>query len=107
MAKNKAGLRYNFTRKAKSDFISIIVYTEANWGVKQAQEYKNLIAEKINFLCQMPESGVARDELFKGLRSSPVGSHKIYYRVKPKQLEIIAILHQSAEPQFHLNPSLN
>jgi toxin ParE1/3/4 len=44
-------------------------------------------------LAQSPRMGRAREDLAAGLRSHPVGSYLILYRVRTSAIEIVRILH--------------
>ncbi|VAW56190.1 hypothetical protein MNBD_GAMMA07-2430, partial [hydrothermal vent metagenome] len=46
--------------------------------------------------------GVDRSELLADTRSLPIESHTLFYRVTPKTVEIIRVLHGRQDPQRHL-----
>jgi toxin ParE1/3/4 len=47
-----------------------------------------------NFLAQSPRSGRPRPELRRGLRSHPVGSYTIFYKIRRSMVEIARVVHQ-------------
>ena len=46
--------------------------------------------------------GVERPELLPGVRSLPVESHALFYRVSTDTVEIIRVLHGRQDPQRQL-----
>ena len=44
-------------------------------------------------LAEFPELGRKRDELLQGLRSWPIGSYLVFYRIEPGAVVILRILH--------------
>jgi len=47
-----------------------------------------------NFLAQAPRSGRPRPELRRGLRSHPVGSYNVFYKIHRSEVEIARVVHQ-------------
>ncbi len=46
--------------------------------------------------------GLEREELLSNMRSFPVDSHVIFYRLKQYQIEVVRILHGRQDPQRHI-----
>ncbi|WP_116207861.1 type II toxin-antitoxin system RelE/ParE family toxin [Paraperlucidibaca baekdonensis] len=46
--------------------------------------------------------GSARPELLPDVRSLPIESHILFYRVTANRVEIIRVLHHHQDPQRHL-----
>jgi toxin ParE1/3/4 len=56
----------------------------------------NLLAEfdrAIDDLARFPGMGPARDEIKPGLRSYPVGSYLLLYRIVPGGIEVVRVFH--------------
>ena len=49
----------------------------------------------MNQLRDQPRSGVARDDLFAGVRHLVAGSYLIFYRVEADRIAILRVLHGS------------
>jgi len=72
-------------------------------GGVRTTRYLQDIASHFKDLASNPELGKLRNELKVGYYSYIVGSHCIYYRIKPNHIEVIDVLHQSMEPERHLS----
>jgi toxin ParE1/3/4 len=62
------------------------------WGEAQGATYMERIERAFRDLSQFPELGRAREEIFPGCRSYPVGEHVIYYEIHDTSITIIRIL---------------
>jgi toxin ParE1/3/4 len=51
------------------------------------------IDSKLNLYLQNPTMGRARDNLFPGLRSFPIGNYLGFYRIVPDGIELVRVLH--------------
>jgi toxin ParE1/3/4 len=51
------------------------------------------IDAKLESYAEQPRMGTPRDTLAPGLRSFPVGSYLVFYRVVPEGIEVARILH--------------
>lgn len=51
------------------------------------------LEEAFELLGSLPNSGTARPELAVELRSFPIGSYLIFYRVAPQAVRIVRIIH--------------
>lgn len=87
-------LRLAVTRRAANDLRTIRRYTQKHWGVTQASDYEEAIHIALGTLCTDPDIGKARDDLRPNLRSYPVLSHVIVYRVDGDTLNVLRIVHQ-------------
>jgi len=95
--------KIRITASAERDLKKIGDYTQKEWGRKQKAKYLSGIRNKFSELNDMPDIGKERDNLRKGLRSHPVGSHVIFYESTSKRLTIMRILHKNMEPERYLN----
>lgn len=96
---------------AEADLISIVLYTVENFGVKQAEVYRELIFASLRRLEAGPDIPGARPrpELGPQLHTLQVsrgrkrGRHILLYRPAGGQLiEILRILHQSMDLERHV-----
>lgn len=87
-------LRLAVTRRAANDLRTIRRYTRKHWGAAQASDYEEAIHVALETLREYPEIGKARDDLRPNLRSHPVLSHVIVYRVDGDTLNVLRIVHQ-------------
>lgn len=87
-------LRLAITERAADDLLRIERYTVEQWGVDQALEYEAAIHNALDARRSQPKLGMARDDLGPGLRSHPVLSHIIVYRVEENVVVVKRIVHQ-------------
>ena len=87
---------------ARDDLADIYRYGCSHWGAARTTDYLRYLQEQIWQLLTFPEKGIARDELFPALRSLPVKSHVVFYRLHPEQVEIIRVLSGRQDPHFYL-----
>ncbi|MEW6594367.1 MAG: type II toxin-antitoxin system RelE/ParE family toxin [Thermodesulfobacteriota bacterium] len=77
--------------QAQEDLLDIWLYIASDSPLA-ADAFLDLLHDRCLSLCASPEIGRARDELLAGLRCLPVKRYMIFYRVKPKALEIVRVL---------------
>ncbi|MEE4244447.1 MAG: type II toxin-antitoxin system RelE/ParE family toxin [Kangiellaceae bacterium] len=87
---------------AKTDLKEIYQYGLRQWGQAQSESYLESIKEQFWALTKQPLIGIDRCELLLGVRSLPIESHALFYRVTPETVEIIRVLHGRQDPQRHL-----
>ena len=87
-------LRLILKPQARNDVHSALLYTREQWGAEQRARYKALLYRSMQDLIGYPELGRARDELYPGCRSHPVGQHIIYYHVTEAAIVVVRILHR-------------
>lgn len=87
---------------AVADLEAIWVYTVEQWGVEQAERYLKSLFACFEDLAENPQLGRQRDEVKAGYRSFPQGRHVVFYLVVPAGIEVIGIVHQSADVDTHL-----
>ncbi|MGC3978632.1 MAG: type II toxin-antitoxin system RelE/ParE family toxin [Paludibacteraceae bacterium] len=97
-------MKYEISEKAGEDIENIWMFTYENWSKEQADRYYNLIMDEIEFISENFESGISRDYLRKGYRSTKVKSHIIFYKKSSKNtVEIIRVFHQKMDVESRLN----
>ena len=87
---------------AAADLEAIWVYTVEQWGVEQAERYLKSLFACFEDLAENPQLGRQRDEVKAGYRSFPQGRHVVFYLVVPAGIEVIGIVHQSADVDTHM-----
>lgn len=87
---------------ARADLEAIWVYTAEQWGVEQAERYLQGLFDCFEELAANPRLGRERDEVKAGYRSFPQGRHVVFYVIASAGIEVIGIVHQSAEVDAHL-----
>ncbi|MEH6584438.1 MAG: type II toxin-antitoxin system RelE/ParE family toxin [Halioglobus sp.] len=88
---------YKLTDAAKQDIADIREYSLNQWGTDQTSLYLKQIRERMRWLAQSPKLGELREDIKPGYYSFLEGRHCIYYRIKKKNIEVLAVLHQSMD----------
>jgi toxin ParE1/3/4 len=91
-------LRIVLARNAWDELSDVLQHSEETWGADQRSAYEHLIRDTFAILALTPGIGRTRDDLAKGLRSHPVGSHVLYYWNTDSALLIAHILHNRRDP---------
>jgi toxin ParE1/3/4 len=79
------------SRLAEQDLLDIWAYI-AKDNPDAADRFTDLLVEKCDHLCELPELGRRRDEFAPSLRSFPVGRYIIFYRIGDPGIEVVRIL---------------
>ncbi|WP_333608045.1 type II toxin-antitoxin system RelE/ParE family toxin [Arsukibacterium sp.] len=87
---------------AKNDLREIYQYGLGTWGQAQSDSYLLAIKNRFWLLTEQPLIGVERPELLPHIRSLPIQSHILFYRVIANRVEIIRVLHGRQDPQRHM-----
>lgn len=87
---------------AKADLKNIYQYGLQQWGKSQSDSYLETLKEHFWAITEQPLMGAERPELLPGIRSLPIESHTLFYRVNTDTVDIIRILHGRQDPQRHL-----
>ena len=93
---------YALRKLAVDDLEAIWVYTVEQWGVEQAERYLTSLFACFEDLAENPQLGRQRDEVKEGYRSFPQGRHVVFYLIVPAGIDVIGIVHQSADVDTHL-----
>ncbi len=92
---------YRLRALARSDLESIWDFTLEEWGVDQAERYLSEVFACFDELAANPLLGRRRDEVKPGYRSFPQGRHTVFYKIESDGIEIIGVVHQSADVERH------
>lgn len=83
-------LRYNQT--ARTDIAGIAAFVAEDSKIHAGRVISG-IRKTCHIIARTPGIGRSRPDLAEGVRSFPVGSYVIFYRVASDVVEIIAIIH--------------
>ena len=90
---------------AQDDLRDIYQFGLHNWGQAGASRYLQALKERLWVLTEQPLIGVECPELLSGVRSIPVESHIVFYRVRHREVEIIRVLHGRQDPNRDISIS--
>jgi toxin ParE1/3/4 len=93
---------YRLRALAREDLEAIWRYTFEQWGIVQAERYLEAMFTCFEDLAASPQLGRERDDVKSGYRSFPQGRHVVFYAIDESGIEIIGIVHQSADVEGHL-----
>jgi toxin ParE1/3/4 len=88
--------------KARQDLEDIWLYTYETWGEEQAGSYIYDLDNGFRAIADNPEKGRSCDDIREGYRKYFVRKHIIFYRLGKKGIEIVRILHQRMDTEWHL-----
>ena len=98
MATHKSRIR----EVAARDLEAIGLESRLEWGDARMRRYLTELVNTFDTLGAVPGLGRACDELFKGCRRFPVGSHVIFYEVgQDGAVEIVRVLHGRMQHDLH------
>ena len=89
---------WKLTKKVRSDFAEILLYTIDTWGEQQAENYVEELARCFQLLADSPGLGRACDLIFRGIRRFELGKHVIFYKPDRNGIIVSRILHQRLLP---------
>lgn len=94
-----------FTKKAREHIHAIRINSLRRWGGDVVESYAmSLRVTMTDILDRHPSPGRDRShDLYPGVMSFPVESYVIYYREVIAGIEVLAVLHQTQEPNLHHN----
>jgi toxin ParE1/3/4 len=96
-------IRLIFRTRAVQDLREIARYTKHRWGVEQAAAYADGLRHDIKSLLEFPLRCPAVDAREDGIRKMRSGHHMVYYLAWRSRVEIIRVLHESADIEDKLN----
>ncbi len=96
---------YRLRVLARNDLEIIWDYTVEQWGVPQAERYFEALFTCFDDLATNPQMGRQRDEVVPGIRSFPQGRHVVFYEIDLAGIEIVGIVHQSADVDAYFDSS--
>jgi toxin ParE1/3/4 len=93
---------YVLRELARADLEAIWIYTVEQWGIGQAERYLQGLFGCFDDLAANPRLGRERIEVKAGYRSFPEGRRVVFYVGAKTGIEVIGIVHQSADVEAHL-----
>lgn len=84
-------VRVSKTVRAEADLLDIWIYI-ARDSMAAADRLLDTVEEKCAVLAGFPKMGRSRPELASGLRSFPIGSYFVFYRIVDTGIEIVRVL---------------
>lgn len=91
-------MSYRLSQPAKRDLISILFYTQDEWGVEQADRYYDSLLRTFQSLAVSPRIGMVSDSIARGLRRFPVEQHVVFYKIEKNGILIVRLLHKRMLP---------
>jgi toxin ParE1/3/4 len=88
--------RFKISTQAALDLENIWSYVAKN-NPRTADNLFDKLREKFAKLAKFPQMGQGREDLALSLRSFPVGSYLIFYRILDEGIEIARIIHGSQD----------
>ena len=88
--------RYELTQRAHCDLEEIDDYL-ARRDPKAARDFLIRVIEVFELLAEHPEAGRRRPELKIGVRSFPLRSHIVYYRIAAQCVQILRVGHAARD----------
>jgi len=85
--------RLVLTAEAESHIAGIWQSVAETWGEGQAEDYTNMVLEKLLHLTHFPFLGRSRPDLSAELRSLVMGQHVAFYRVTLDAVIVRRVLH--------------
>lgn len=89
------------SRAAARDLDAIFDYGAVQWGVEQAAAYVGSFGDCFGLLSDFPLIGTARPDVGPGVRSTPHGSHIVYFTSDGAHVTIERVLHNRQVPRAH------
>lgn len=95
-------MRLILSPRAQSDLDDIWEHTIERWGVRQAEIYIRLVKTATDAVAADPKVGRNCDDVRRGYRKYPVGSHVLFYRTTAAAIVVVRILHRRMDVERHL-----
>ncbi|MCR9130449.1 MAG: type II toxin-antitoxin system RelE/ParE family toxin [Alphaproteobacteria bacterium] len=84
---------------AAQDIRRIAEKSRQDWGLDHSIAYAEALFAALDRVAQYPDAGRHRDDLKAGVRSWPIRSHVLFYRVLDGRVEVARVLHHRQDPQ--------
>ncbi|MBV1916083.1 MAG: type II toxin-antitoxin system RelE/ParE family toxin [Pseudomonadales bacterium] len=95
-------IKYKLRQTAINDLNDIGRYTLRNYGKVQRDKYLTGLGDRFELLGENPNFGRPRDDIKSGYHCSNYNKHVVFYLIRKNHVEILAVLHESMIPEFHL-----
>lgn len=94
--------RYVLSPRAQADLSDIWDYTAERWGTDQADGYLRLLQHAMEAIADNPRKGHLCEEVRKGYRKYPAGSHVLFHRSIETGIDIVRVLHSRMDFEQHV-----
>jgi len=95
--------KYFLSPEAQNNLNEIKDYLIKKFGNKRTKAYLQSIRKRMQALAEKPLRGIVREDLKIGYNCDFVGAQTIFYLIKPNDIDIIDVLHQSMDPTRHIS----
>lgn len=85
------------TAEARDDIRSIRIYSKRIWGVAVAKDCMAGLRRTFGMLGENPFAGALEEQLSGDIRAFTYRSHRLFYRVIDREVEIVRILHYARD----------
>lgn len=99
-------LKIRLPATAENDLEKIWLYTLAEWGGNQAQQYISFIEQGLHLPLDNPHLGKLRPDIKEGYRALQVEKHLIFYLVSDMYIDVLAIPHICMDVKNHMISSV-
>jgi toxin ParE1/3/4 len=86
--------RLDIQAAARNDLRDIYLYSVDEFGQRTAEAYLNGLRKRFDLLSGEPLIGVVYPDIVPEMRVFGYRSHRIFYRVEPKALLVVRVLHK-------------
>jgi toxin ParE1/3/4 len=90
------------TPRAQADLDEIWDYTADRWGLDQAETYTRQLWKDIAIVADRPAIGRECNDVRRGYRMYPSGSHVLFYRHTVDGIDVVRILHERMDYERHI-----
>ena len=91
--------KFRVAQRADEDVEEILGYTYDRWGERQFRLYEKEIEQTLSRIEADPMCGRAGH----GYRIFGISAHQIFYSVTDEEILVVRVLHNSMDPQRHLD----
>lgn len=95
-------VEYRLTKRAEKDLTKIAIYTLQNFGLRQAQLYRDGLFKTFDTIAEFPLIGSDQGHIKLMVRRFVYESHSIYYRLSDNGIVILRLLGPGEDPIRHL-----
>ena len=88
--------------RAQADLDEIWDYTADRWGLDQAETYTRQLWKDIAIVADRPSLGRECNEVRRGYRMYPSGSHVLFNRQTADGIDVVRILHERMDYERHI-----
>jgi toxin ParE1/3/4 len=93
---------FQLSPRAQLDIDEIWNYTEARWGLDQAERYIGLLRDAVESVAEFPGLGRPCGEIRAGYFRITAGAHVTFYRIVGANIDVVRVLHGRMDVRRHL-----